>query len=176
MLSWPVLSLELPLRLNRSFRSRTGKFKLFILTNPANIHLDENVFKTPSRRLCLQKTSSRRLDQNEYFRLGYMSWRRFQDVLKTSSRRLARTSSWRHPQDVLGRYLQDVFKTYDHISIQHVFEMYCKDDYLQKDLPGSYFWGIYSQGTKFSRMNSLDIWKLLKQFFKTLCKVARYYC
>ena len=99
-----------------------------------------------------------------------------EDVFKTSSRRLARTSSWRHPQDVLGRYLQDVFKTYDHISIQHVFEMYCKDDYLQKDLPGSYFWGIYSQGTKFSRMNSLDIWKLLKQFFKTLYKVARYYC
>ena len=80
--------------------------------------------------LRLQKTSSRRLDQDEYIRLThtssedvfktsssrptYSSWsyvlktssRRLQDVLKTSSRRL---------QDVLktsSRRLQDIFKTF----------------------------------------------------------------
>ena len=36
----------------------------------------------------LQKTSSRRLGQDQYIRLGYTSWRRLQDVFKTSSRRL----------------------------------------------------------------------------------------
>ena len=44
--------------------------------------------------------------------------------------------------------------------------MYCEDDYLQKDLPRSHFWEIYGQGIKFPRVNSLDIPKLLKQFFK----------
>ena len=60
--------------------------------------------------LRLQKTSSRRLGQDQYIRLGYTSSRRLQDVFKTSSRRLAKTSS-RHLQDVLPRRLQDVFKT-----------------------------------------------------------------
>ena len=35
--------------------------------------------------------------------------------------------------------------------IQHVFETYCKDGYLQEDWPRSYFWEIYGQCTKFSR-------------------------
>ena len=53
--------------------------------------------------LRLQKTSSRRLGQDQYIRLGYTSSRRLQDVLqkrlqdifKTSSRRLAKMPSWR---------------------------------------------------------------------------------
>ena len=88
-------------------------------------------------RLCLQNLSSRRLDQDEYIRLShtssedvfktswsrpiYSSWlyvfktssRRFQDVFKTSSRRLAKMSSRRF-QDVFktsSRRLQDIFKT-----------------------------------------------------------------
>ena len=73
---------------------------------PANIRLNEDVF-----RLRLQKTSSRRLDQDQYIRLGHTS---SEDVFKTSwsrpnirlgytsSRRLAKTSS---------RRLQEVFKT-----------------------------------------------------------------
>ena len=107
---------------------------------PANIRLDEDVlktswrrlssssskdvFKTSSRRLDQDeyvrlsltssedvfKTSSRRLGQDQYIRLGHTSSRRLQDVFKTSSRRLAKTSS-RHLQDVLPRRLQDVFKT-----------------------------------------------------------------
>ena len=48
----------------------------------------------------LMKTSSRRLDQDEYVRLSLTS---SEDVFKTSSRRLAKTSS---------RHLQDVFKTF----------------------------------------------------------------
>ena len=90
------------------------------------------------------KTSSRRLDQDEYVRLGHTSSRRLQEVFKTSSRRLANTSSRRFQdvfhtscknvfktssrrlqdalkmsskrlQDVLQRYLQDVFKTYHQV-------------------------------------------------------------
>ena len=77
------------------------------------------LMKTSSRRLdqddyvCLSltssekvlKTSSRRLGQDQYICLDHMSWRRLQDFFKTSSRRLQnlfKTSS---------RHLQDVFKT-----------------------------------------------------------------
>ena len=92
---------------------------------PANIRLDEDVLKTSWRHLWssssedVSKTSSRRLDQDEYIRLNHTSSedvfktsrenvfktssRRFQDVFKTSSRRL---------QDVLQKRLQDIFKTF----------------------------------------------------------------
>ena len=67
--------------------------------NPANIRLDKDILKTSWRRLLsltsedVFKTSSRRLNQDQYFRLRHTSWRRLQDVFKTSSRRLAKTSS-----------------------------------------------------------------------------------
>ena len=68
--------------------------------------------------LRLQKSSSRRLGQDQYIRLGHTSSRRLQDVFKTSSRRLAKRSS-RHLQDVfktssrrLEKRLQDIFKTF----------------------------------------------------------------
>ena len=130
-------------------------------TFQANIRLDEDVLKMSfvfvfKRRLQdvlmktniflliirLQKTSSRRLGQDQYIRLGYTSSRRLQDVFKTSSRRLAKTSSRhlqdvfktsskrlqdvlknvfktssRRLQDVLQRYLQDVFKTYHQVKL-----------------------------------------------------------
>ena len=66
--------------------------------------------------ILLQKTSSRRLDQDQYIRLGHMSSRR---LAKTSSRHLQdvfKTSS-RHLQDVLQRYLQDVFKAYHQVKL-----------------------------------------------------------
>ena len=50
--------------------------------------------KTSSRRLDqdeyihLTHMSSRRLDQDQYIRLGHTSSRRLQDIFKTSSRRL----------------------------------------------------------------------------------------
>ena len=101
------------------------------------IHL-EDVF-----RLRLQKTSSRRLDQDEYIRLSltsledvfktswsrpiYFSWphvfktsqtssRRFQDVFKTSYKNVFKTSS-SHLQHVLQRYLQEVFKIYHQVKL-----------------------------------------------------------
>ena len=91
--------------------------------------------------LRLQKTSSRRLGQDQYIRLVHMSSKRLQDVFKKFSRRLQevlktssrplqgvfktssrrfkdvfKTSS-RHFQDVLQRYLQDVFKTYHQVKL-----------------------------------------------------------
>ena len=67
--------------------------------NPANIRLDKDILKTSWRRLSsltsehVFKTSSRSLNQDQYFRLRHTSWRRLQDVFKTSSRRLAKTFS-----------------------------------------------------------------------------------
>ena len=70
--------------------------KTFVLMKMSRRRL-EYVF-----RLRLQKTRSRRLDQDEYSRLTHTTSRRLQDVFKTSSR---------HLQDMLPRSLQDVFKT-----------------------------------------------------------------
>ena len=52
----------------------------------------------------------RRLDQNQYNRLGHTSSRRLQDVFKTSSRLLQDVLP-RLLQDVLQKRLQDIFKT-----------------------------------------------------------------
>ena len=102
---------------------------------PANIRLDEDVFglrlqKTPSRYfqdvliktnifallVRLQKTSSRRLHEDRYIRLGHTTSRRLQDIFKTSSRRLQdifRTPSrcFENVFKTSSRHLQDVFKT-----------------------------------------------------------------
>ena len=116
----------------QSTRVITSEYEVLhyrICTNyPVNIGLYEDVFRLPlqkasSRRLhnvliktnmfalalCLEKTSSRRLGQDQYIRLGYTFSRRLQEVFKTSSRCL---------QDVLPRRLQDVFKT----SCKNVFK------------------------------------------------------
>ena len=65
----------------------------------------------------LRKTSSRRRDQDQYIRLGHTSSRHFQDIFKTSSRRLAKMSL-KSLEDVLQKRLQDIFKT----SYQDVFK------------------------------------------------------
>ena len=99
---------------------------------PANIRLDEDAFKTSFlfvfRRplqdvliktnivallIRLQKTSSKRLDQDQDFPFRHLPSRCFQDVFKTSSRHLQNVlkKSSRRLQDVLPRHLQDVFKT-----------------------------------------------------------------
>ena len=106
--------------------------------NLGNIPLDEDVLKTSWRRLSslssedvliktnmfalalrLQKTSSRRLAKTSSRHLQdvlKMFWRRLQDVLKTSSRRLVKMSSRR-----LQKRLQDIFKTFWRC-LQDVFE------------------------------------------------------
>ena len=71
----------------------------------------------------LQKTSSRRLGQDQYIRLVHTSSRRFQDVFKTSSRRLANTS-WRHLQDVLKTYHQ--VKVFLLTSLWEAFNMFVR--------------------------------------------------
>ena len=113
---------------------------------PANIRLDEDVLKTPWRRLedtlktsfvfvfkrrlqdVLMKTNIFlliiRLQKTSWSRPIYSSCpyvfktssRRFQDVFKTSCKNVFKTSS-RRLQDVLQRYLQDVFKTYHQVKL-----------------------------------------------------------
>ena len=80
------------------------------------------------------KTSSRHLDQGEYIGVSYTSSEdvliktnifvlamRFQDVLKTSARRLAKTSSRRY-QDIFKKSLRHIFKT----SCKDVFKMFSR--------------------------------------------------
>ena len=101
------------------------------------------------------------------------SWKRLEDVLqkhvedilKTSSRRFEHV--FKTSSRCLAKMSQDVFKTYHQIklfllntllntSIQHVSETYCKDGYLQRDLPRSHFWEIYGQRTKFARVMKIS--------------------
>ena len=94
---------------------------------PPTYRLDEDVLKTFSRRLSsssskavLKTTWSRR----KYSPQSYAFRRRLQQVLKTSWSRTI-YSSWpyvfktssRRIQDLLQRYLQDIFKTYHQIKL-----------------------------------------------------------
>ena len=102
--------------------------------------------------LRLQKTSSGRLDEDEYVCLSLTSaedvfetsWSRpiyssWTYVFKTSSRRLAKTSS-RHLQDVLQRYLQDAFKAYHQVKLffltrlREVFNTFLRRSLFQRRL------------------------------------------
>ena len=85
---------------------------------PANIWLRKDVLKAPPTCLSslswenIFKTPSRRLDQDEYIRLGHKSWMRLEGVLKTSS---SLQNILNHLQDELNtsvRRLQGVLKTY----------------------------------------------------------------
>ena len=64
----------------------------------------------------LQNTSSRRLDQYQYIRIGHTSSRRFQIFSTTSCKNVFKRSS-RYLQDVLQRCLQNVFKTYHQVKL-----------------------------------------------------------
>ena len=81
---------------------------------PANICLDEDILKTSfvfvirGRLQDIFKVSWLRLIYLSC--LGHTYSRRIQDVCKTFSRRLAKTSS-RHLQDVLQKHPQDILKT-----------------------------------------------------------------
>ena len=128
--------------------------------NPANIRFDEEVLKTSWRRLedvfrlrlqyvliktnifaliiHLQKISSRRLDQDQYFRRCHASsrhlqgvlqkrlqdvfktfWRRLLEVLKTSSRRLANVFSRRiiRSRICIGHTSEKFMVTFSHNSM-----------------------------------------------------------
>ena len=90
---------------------------------PANIRLDEDVFrlrlqKTSSRRLGqdqyirLGHMFSRRLGQDQYIRLGHMSSRRLHDVLKMSLKRLQGVFK------MSSRPFEDIFKTFSRRTIR----------------------------------------------------------
>ena len=104
---------------------------------------------SPSSSEDVFKSSSRRLGQDQYLRLGHTSSRRHEDVFKTSFKNVFKTSS-RRLQDVLERYLLDVFKTYHQVKL--FLSKSPRDGYLEKDLPRSHFWEIYGQCTKLPRM------------------------
>ena len=101
---------------------------------PANICLDEDVFKTSSRRLDQDKyvrlslTSSEDVFKTSWSRPIYSSWpyvfktssRCLQDVFKTSSRRLQgvfKTSS-RRLQGIFKTSCKDIFKTFPRRTIR----------------------------------------------------------
>ena len=103
--------------------------------HPANIHFDEEVFKTSWRRLSslpsedvliktniftlvirLQKTFSKRLQDFLVKTNIFVLAIRFQDVFKTSCKNVFKTSSRRF-QDILQICLQDVFKTYHQVKL-----------------------------------------------------------
>ena len=108
------------------------RFTKFFAHIPANICLDEDVLKTSWRCLLSSsseevfKTSSRRLDGDEYVRLSLTSSEdilvktnifalaiRLEDVFKTFSRRLEDVfkTSWRPPQDVFKTSSRRLEKT-----------------------------------------------------------------
>ena len=90
----------------------------FVLMKTSWRRLEDFLIKTNmvALPLRLQKTSSRRLGQDQYIRLGYTSSRR---LAKRSSRHLQDVfkTFWRRLRDVLQRYLQDVFKTYHEVKV-----------------------------------------------------------
>ena len=121
------------------------------ICNPANIRLDENILKT----------SSGRLDQDQYSRLTHTSLEdvliktnifvlaiQLQDVFKTFSRRL---------KDVLPRCLQDIFKT----SSKHFEDIFKTSSRRLQD--------IYLQGVLSRRLQ--DIFKMSsKDVFRTFSR------
>ena len=128
----------------------TGIYIVIVSINAANIRLHEDVLKTSFVfvfRRRLQKTASRRLDQDGYIHLTHTS---SEDVFKTSSRRLEQDqyirlghTSSRRLAKTYSKRLQDVFKT----SCKNVFKTS-------------------------SRHLGKTFWRRLQNVFKTSCKNA----
>ena len=81
-----------------SWRHLEVVFRLRLQKTSSDVLIKTNMFVLALR--LLKTSSSRRVGQDQYIRLGHASSRRLQEVFKTSSRRL---------QDALPRCLQDVF-------------------------------------------------------------------
>ena len=103
--------------------------KVSVFGVPANIRLDEDVFKTSFVFVFRRRLQD--VFMTSWARPIYSSWpyvlktssRRFQDIFKTSSRRLPKTSSrrleevWPRRIYVLQRCLQEVFKRYHQVKL-----------------------------------------------------------
>ena len=127
-----------------SWRRLEDVFRL-CLQKTSSRRLEDVLIKTNmfASALRLQKTSSRRLGQDQYIRLGYTSSRRLQDVFKTSSR---------HLQDVLQRYLQDVFKTYHQVKLfllTRLWEVF--NTFLRRSFPKTVIYRGICLGNTFLR-------------------------
>ena len=81
-----------------SWRHLEVVFRLRLQKTSSDVLIKTNMFVLALR--LLKTSSSRRVGQDQYIRLGHASSRRLQEIFKTSSRRLL---------DVLPRCLQDVF-------------------------------------------------------------------
>ena len=97
------------------------------------------------------KTSSRRLDQDQYIHLGHTSSRRLQDVFKTSSRCLAKMSS---------RRFKDLFKK------KNVLKTSCK--YVLKT-SSSRFQDVLED-------EKLLRWRRIEDVLKTSWRPTNVYC
>ena len=88
-----------------------------------DVFIKTNIFALAIR---LQKTSSRRLGQDQYIRLGHTSSRRLQDVFKTSCKNVFKTSSARLLRDVFSTFLRRTAKTviYRRICLGHTSEKF----------------------------------------------------
>ena len=81
-------------------------FRRLLRASSRRLDQDEYIRLSHSSSEDVLKTSSRHHNQDQYIRLGHTSSRRLQEVFKTSSTPLAKTSSRR-----LQKRLQDIFKT-----------------------------------------------------------------
>ena len=95
----PLMKVSIPLAKNV-----LAPLGIAVAASAINTRIQKKIHGS-QKKFVLMKTSSRRLDQEQYIRLGYTSSKRLQDLFKTSSRRFEdvfKTSS---------RCLQNVFKT-----------------------------------------------------------------
>ena len=108
-------------RLEDIFRLRLQK------TSSKRLDQDEYIHLTYTSLEDVFRTSSGRLDQDLYIRLGHTSWRR---LVKTSSKRLEDVfkMSCKNVFKTSSRRLQDIFKTSSR-RLQNVFKTPCKDAY-----------------------------------------------
>ena len=93
--------------------------------------------------ICLQKTSSRHLGQDQYICLGHTSLRCLQDVLQKCLQDVLKTSS-RHLQDVLQRCLQDIFKMYYQVRpflLKRLWDVF--NTFLRRSAKKVIYWRIF---------------------------------
>ena len=83
-------------KIQKTFVSMKQSWRYLLSSSSRDVLIKSNIFVSVIR---LQKTSSRRFNQDQYIRLGHTSSKPLEHVFKTSSR---------HLQDVLQRCLQDV--------------------------------------------------------------------
>ena len=121
------------------------------------------------------KTSSKCLDQNEYIHTSSI---RLEDVFKTSSKRLAKTS--RRLGKMFSRHLQDVFKMYHQVKLllfnrsstglRDVLRIRLSTERFALATPLRNLWSVY----KFSKSEPFAYTKTFRTFSKTLYEMIAF--